>query len=72
MRSREVICYVCNHKFRENFVCDEGSVVRSKDGKRLEVDVAGCPKCGKLMYVTHDSLMGLDTDQYEKITIRLA
>jgi len=72
MKSREVICYACNHQFRENLIDDECSLVRSSDGTKLEVDIAQCPKCGKLMYITRDSLIGLDTDQYEHITIRLS
>lgn len=72
MRSREVVCYACNHQFRENCISDDCWIVRSKSGKRLEVDVAGCPKCGKSMYISHDSLKGLDPDQFEVIRMVLS
>lgn len=68
MRSREVVCYSCNHQFRHNILDDESYYVRSKAGIRIEVDgVAQCPGCSKLMYVAHNTLIGLDDDEYEEI-----
>ena len=52
MKSREVVCYSCNHQFRHNILVDESYYVRSKDGNKIEVDgVAQCPSCNKLMYI---------------------
>ena len=68
MRSREVVCYSCNHQFRHNILDDESYHVRSKAGIKIEVDgVAQCPVCNKLMYVAHNTLTGLDADKYEEI-----
>ena len=68
MKSREVICYSCNHQFRHNIIVDESYYVRSKDGNKIEVDdVAQCPSCNKLMYIAHNSLIGLDSDKYGEI-----
>lgn len=68
MRSREVVCYSCNHQFRHNIIDDETFFVRSKDGNKIEVDdVAQCPGCDKLMYIAHNSLIGLDNDKYDHI-----
>lgn len=68
MRSREVVCYSCNHQFRHNIIADDSYFVRSMDGIRIEVDgVAQCPDCSKLMYIAHTSLIGLDTDKYDEI-----
>ena len=51
MKSREVVCYSCNHQFRHNIIVDESYYVRSKDGNKIEVDgVAQCPSCNKLKY----------------------
>ena len=67
MRSREVICYACNQKFRENLVCDEDFLIRAKNGRQIEADTAQCPMCRRLMYITHESLTGLDINQYEEV-----
>ena len=68
MRSREVVCCSCNHQFRENLLVDERYYVRAKDGIKIEVDGgAQCPVCNKLMYVAHNTLIGLDADKYEEI-----
>jgi hypothetical protein len=68
MRSREVVCYSCNHQFRENIIDDESFYVRSNSGIKIEVDdVAQCPSCGKLMYITRKTLIGLETDKYDRI-----
>lgn len=68
MRSREVVCYSCNHQFRHNIIADESYFVCSEYGNKIEVDdVAQCPSCNKLMYVVHNTLIGLDTDKYDQI-----
>ena len=68
MRSREVVCYSCNHQFRTNILVDESYYVRSKDGIKTEVDdVAQCPSCNKFMYIAHNSLIGQDSEKYEQI-----
>lgn len=69
--SREVICCSCNHQFRAFFRADDSDRIKSKDGSILEADLVQCPKCGKFLYVTHDSLTGLDSDEYEPLEIKL-
>ena len=69
--SREVICCSCKHQFRAIFRADDPWRVKSKDGAILEVDLAQCPQCGKFLYLTHDSLTGLDSDEYEPLEFKV-
>ena len=68
MQSREVICFSCKHQFRANIIDDDSFYVRSKDGNEIKVDgIDQCPECRELMYLSHTSLIGLDTDKYDQI-----
>lgn len=71
MTSREVVCCACNHRFHEFFVTWDPSKARSKDGKIVYVEVAQCPKCRKFLYVLENALVGLDSDEYELLEIKL-
>ena len=69
--SREVICCSCSHQFRALFRADDSDRIKSRDGTIFEADLVQCPKCGKVQYVTHDALTGLDSDEYEPLEIKL-
>lgn len=69
--SREVICCSCKHQFHAFFRADDCDRIKAKDGTIFEADLVLCPKCGKFLYVTHDSLTGLDSDEYEPLEIKL-
>lgn len=71
MTSREVICCSCKHQFREFFRADNPLHIRSEDGSVLEANLSQYPQCGKILYITHDSLIGLDRDKYEPMEYRL-
>ena len=71
MTSREVICFNCKHQFRAMFRSDNEQRIRNKRGKVFDADLAMCPKCRSLQYLTHNSLVGLDANKYNSLELRL-
>lgn len=53
------------------FRSDNEQRIRNKRGKVFDADLAMCPKCRSLQYLTHNSLVGLDANKYNSLELRL-
>lgn len=71
MTCREVICNKCQHQYRTILRADNQIRVRSKQGKVIKVDLSQCPQCHTFQFLSKDSLVGLNEDDYEELEWRL-